>query len=103
MHYRMGCSIEQYRSAIGSFCSRGRKRWRKVLDLRGVRRSRGLWWGALVVLVALAHHLQLHGEDDARCILLPIIDLRSGSGPFLVVVLLRVLVFWSLLLSCTGA
>ena len=99
----MGCSIEQYRSAIGTFRCPGRRRWRKVLDLRGVRRSRGLWWGALVVLVALAHHLQLHGEDDARCILLPIIDLRSGSGPFLVVVLLRVLVFWSLLLSCTGA
>ena len=100
-HYRMGCSIEQYRSAIGTFRCRGRKRWRKVLDMGGVTRSRGLWWGALVVLVALAHHLQLHGEDDARCILLPIIDLRSG--PFLVVVLLRVLVFWSLLLSCTGA
>jgi hypothetical protein len=62
MHYRMGCSIEQYRSAIGSFCSRGRKRWRKVLDLSGVGRTRGLWWGAVVVLVALT--LQLHGADS---------------------------------------
>jgi hypothetical protein len=68
MHYRMGCSIEQYRSAIGCFRSRGRKRWRKVLDLRGVRRSRGLWWGALLVLVVLALHLQLHGADEARWI-----------------------------------
>ena len=63
----MGCSIEQYRSAIGSFCSRGRKRWRKMLDLAGVGRTRVLWWGGLVVLVALALHLQLHGAEDARC------------------------------------
>ena len=68
----MGCSIEQYRSAIGSFTSRGRKRWREVLDLAGVRRSRGLWWGAVVVLVALALNLQLHGAQDARCIAHPI-------------------------------
>ena len=88
----MGCSIEQYRSAIGSFCRRGRKRWRKVLDLAGVGRTRGLWWGALVVLVALALHLQLHGADDTRCIFHPKIDLA----------LVSVLDFWSLLLSFTG-
>ena len=83
-HYRMGCSIEQYRSAIGTFRCRGRKKWRKVLDMGGVTRSRGLWWGALVVLVALAHHLQLHGAENERCIAHPIQALRSGSEPFLV-------------------
>ena len=80
MHYRMGCSIEQYRSAIGSFRSKGRKRWRKVLDLAGVTRSRGLWWGAVIVLVALALHLQLHGTEDARCLRITHIILPWKSG-----------------------
>ena len=33
-----------------------------MLDLSGVGRTRGLWWGAVVVLVALT--LQLHGADS---------------------------------------
>ena len=74
MHYRMGCSIEQYRSAIGSFCSRGRKRWRKVLDLAGVGRTRELWWGAVVVLVALT--LQLHGADSVSGVRSQMLDAK---------------------------
>ena len=79
----MGCSIEQYRSAIGTYRSQGRKRWRKVLDLGGVRRSRGLWWGAVVVLVALVLNVQLHGAEDDRCIAHPIQAFISCSEPFL--------------------